>query len=181
MSNFQGPEQGAGRNWREARDAHLVRRQPLHLHLHRLRLQLACHSGHPLLDALTAIFGGIAAKVQISFTEKEMKAYGRAGAVAEEVLAAVRTVVAFGGQEKEVATFSKLVEDARSKGVQRGLLTGLAGGLSFGVKSAMYGLAFWYGIKCIMDDREGEVGWFLYHFYFLSHFCHFEGVPIMSL
>ena len=133
------------------------------------------------LMPFTAIFGGIAAKVQISFTEKEMKAYGRAGAVAEEVLAAVRTVVAFGGQEKEVATFSKLVEDARSKGVQRGLLTGLAGGLSFGVKSAMYGLAFWYGIKCIMDDREGEVGWFLYHFHFHIHFCHFGGVPIMSL
>lgn len=31
----------------------------------------------------------------------ELKAYARAGAVAEEVLGAIRTVVAFGGQEKE--------------------------------------------------------------------------------
>ena len=109
------------------------------------------------LMPFTAIFGGVAAKVQTSFAEKEMKAYGRAGAVAEEVLAAIRTVVAFGGQEKEVATYSKLVEGAKSRGVQRGLLTGLTGGLSFGVMCAMYGLAFWYGINCIVDDREGEV------------------------
>jgi len=32
-----------------------------------------------------------------------MEAYGKAGAVAEEALSAVRTVLAFGGQEKEIA------------------------------------------------------------------------------
>lgn len=31
----------------------------------------------------------------------ELKAYAKAGAIAEEVLGAIRTVVAFGGQEKE--------------------------------------------------------------------------------
>jgi len=31
----------------------------------------------------------------------ELKAYARAGAVAEEVLGAIRTVVAFGGEQKE--------------------------------------------------------------------------------
>lgn len=36
-----------------------------------------------------------------SFTTKELDAYAKAGAVAEEVLGGVRTVVAFGGQEKE--------------------------------------------------------------------------------
>ena len=27
----------------------------------------------------------------------------------------------------------------------------------FKVMCAMYGLGFWYGIKCIVDDLEGEV------------------------
>lgn len=36
-----------------------------------------------------------------SFTGKELTAYAKAGAVAEEVLSAIRTVVAFGGQQKE--------------------------------------------------------------------------------
>lgn len=37
-----------------------------------------------------------------AFTNKELAVYARAGAVAEEVLAAIRTVVAFGGQRKEI-------------------------------------------------------------------------------
>jgi len=36
-----------------------------------------------------------------STTTKELAAYAKAGAVAEEVLSSIRTVVAFGGQEKE--------------------------------------------------------------------------------
>lgn len=39
--------------------------------------------------------------MQTSLTEKELQAYGSAGAICEEVLTAIRTVVAFGGEEKE--------------------------------------------------------------------------------
>ena len=105
---------------------------------------------------LMSVFGALAAKVQTSFAQKEMEAYGQAGVIAEEVLSAVRTVVAFGGEKKEVERYEEKLEGARRKGVQRGMLTGLGGGLSFGTMFAMYGLGFWYGIKCIMDDREGE-------------------------
>jgi len=44
----------------------------------------------------------VIAKSQTTLTERELSAYGRAGAVAEEVLSAVSTVVAFGAQDKEV-------------------------------------------------------------------------------
>jgi len=36
-----------------------------------------------------------------SASTKELAAYAKAGSVAEEVLSSMRTVVAFGGQEKE--------------------------------------------------------------------------------
>lgn len=39
---------------------------------------------------------------------KELLAYAKAGAVAEEVLAAIRTVIAFGGQKKELERFESL-------------------------------------------------------------------------
>lgn len=39
------------------------------------------------------------------FTSKELSAYAKAGAIAEEVLSSIRTVVAFGGQQKEIARF----------------------------------------------------------------------------
>lgn len=48
------------------------------------------------------IASAIIAKSQSSLTEKELAAYGKAGSLAEEVLGAIRTVVAFGGQKKEV-------------------------------------------------------------------------------
>ena len=37
-----------------------------------------------------------------TFTEKEERAYLKAGSVVEEVLSAIRTVVAYGGEEREV-------------------------------------------------------------------------------
>ena len=36
-----------------------------------------------------------------TMTTKELKAYAKAGAVAEEVFGSIRTVTAFGGQNKE--------------------------------------------------------------------------------
>lgn len=38
----------------------------------------------------------------MSLTSKELDAYSKAGAVAEEVLSSIRTVTAFGAQEKEI-------------------------------------------------------------------------------
>ena len=47
-------------------------------------------------------------------TAKELKAYGKAGAVAEEVLNAVRTVNSFHGQDKETERYDKNLEDAQA-------------------------------------------------------------------
>ena len=90
------------------------------------------------LVPLNAFFGGVAAKVQSSFAGKEMQAYAKAGAIAEEVLSALRTVVAFGGQQKEVERYDELLEGAKKKGVLRGMITGLSAGISFGIMFAMY-------------------------------------------
>jgi hypothetical protein len=35
-------------------------------------------------------------------TTTELKAYGKAGAVAEEVISSIRTVLSYNGQEKEI-------------------------------------------------------------------------------
>ena len=47
-------------------------------------------------------------------TAKELKAYGKAGAVAEEVLNAVRTVNSFHGQDKETERYDKNLEAAQA-------------------------------------------------------------------
>ena len=41
-------------------------------------------------------------QLTVSFANQEQKEYASAGAVAEEVLSSIRTVVAFGGEYKDV-------------------------------------------------------------------------------
>ncbi len=52
-------------------------------------------------------------------TGRELKAYAKAGAVADEVLSAIRTVAAFGGEEKEVERYFTIFQ--RSKEVAQAL------------------------------------------------------------
>ena len=77
----------------------------------------------------------------------------QAGAIAEEVFSGIRTVFAFGGQEKELQRYQKHLTEARKSGIIRGMLTGSSGGMTFGIMYAVYGLGFWFGVKLIMDDR----------------------------
>lgn len=51
------------------------------------------------------ICNGIVSKVQSSLTALEMESYGKAGSVAEEVISSVKTVIAFGGENKEVERY----------------------------------------------------------------------------
>ena len=51
--------------------------------------------------------------------QDEMRTYGKAGAIAEEVLSSIRTVTAFGGQQKEVDKYSAEVVTARKNGIFR--------------------------------------------------------------
>ena len=44
-------------------------------------------------------------QIAASFTKKELDAYAKAGAIAEEVISSIRTVVAFEGQEKEIKRY----------------------------------------------------------------------------
>ena len=46
---------------------------------------------------------GVSSKIQGSMVVKEQKAYSEASGVAEEVFGSIKTVIAFGGEEKAVA------------------------------------------------------------------------------
>ena len=65
-----------------------------------------------------------------------------------------RTVIAYGGQQKEINRFKGKLVFAERAGVMRGVLTGVGGGLMWFIIYSSYALAFWYGVKLIMDDRE---------------------------
>lgn len=92
--------------------------------------------------------------MQSSLTEKELKSYSSAGSVAEEVLGSIRTVVAFGGETKELDRYQQRLLPAEKNGKKKGVFSGIGGGIMWFIIYCCYALAFWYGISLILADRD---------------------------
>lgn len=88
--------------------------------------------------------------------KKELEAYGAAGAIAEEVLSSIRTVVAFGGQKKEAGRYDEKLIFARNNNIRRALFSALSMGFLWFIIYASYGLAFWYGVELILKERNSD-------------------------
>ncbi|CAH2055806.1 unnamed protein product, partial [Iphiclides podalirius] len=116
-------------------------------------LTLVILSCAPVIIATTAIV----AKVQSSLTTQELKAYSIAGVVAEEVLGSIRTVVAFGGEEKEIKRYSERLAPAKKTGARKGMYSGMGSGFMWLIIYMTYALAFWYGVGLILDSRHEVV------------------------
>uniref|UniRef100_A0A8C4SF16 Bile salt export pump-like n=1 Tax=Erpetoichthys calabaricus TaxID=27687 RepID=A0A8C4SF16_ERPCA len=91
-------------------------------------------------------------------TGQELKAYAKAGAVADEVLSAIRTVAAFGGEKKEVERYDQNLVEAQNWGIRKGAIMGLFQGYLWCIIFLCYALAFWYGSKLVIEDRELSAG-----------------------
>ena len=89
-------------------------------------------------------------------TAKELDAYSSAGSVAEEVLSSIRTVVAFGGEEKESERYAKRLKNAQTAGKRKGAFSGIGEGIMRMFFYICNAVAFWYGVSLILNDREKE-------------------------
>ncbi|KYO26614.1 hypothetical protein Y1Q_0019105 [Alligator mississippiensis] len=112
------------------------------------KLTLVILALSPVLGFSSALW----AKILSAFTDKELAAYAKAGAVAEEVLAAVRTVIAFGGQKKEIERYHKNLEDAKHIGIKKAVTANISMGIVFLLIYSSYALAIWYGTTLILSD-----------------------------
>ncbi|KAG8183767.1 hypothetical protein JTE90_002404 [Oedothorax gibbosus] len=117
------------------------------------KLTLVCLCIMPVLS----IAMGIISKIQATVSGEELQAYGTAGAVAEEVLSSIRTVICFGGEEKEIERYNNCLIPASKKGVKRGLLTSIGAAMIWVCIYAGYALAFWYGVQLIVQGRDEPV------------------------
>uniref|UniRef100_A0A8C3XY64 ATP-binding cassette sub-family B member 5 n=1 Tax=Catharus ustulatus TaxID=91951 RepID=A0A8C3XY64_CATUS len=117
------------------------------------KLALVVLSVSPLLAASAAFWSTLMA----SLTAKELSAYAKAGAVAEEILTAIRTVVAFNGQKKALEKYDANLEMAKRVGVQKSIITNTCLGLSQFFIFGSYGLAFWYGTKLTAEDPHYDL------------------------
>ncbi|KAJ1954440.1 hypothetical protein GGI12_005790, partial [Dipsacomyces acuminosporus] len=80
-------------------------------------------------------------------------AYAEAGGVADEVLSSIKTVMAFGGEERELKRYDEKLKKARAAGLRKAVVVGTSVGfIMFTIYSA-YALGFWYGGKLIRQDE----------------------------
>ncbi|XP_066148570.1 multidrug resistance protein homolog 49-like [Euwallacea fornicatus] len=114
------------------------------------KLALVCLASLPLQTLIMGLIAWCSAK----YCKQEMAAYGSAGAVAEEVLSAIRTVVAFGGQDKEARRYDKFVRDAKNNNIKRCLFNAINQGCIWFLTYGCFALAFWYGVGLIIDERH---------------------------
>lgn len=117
------------------------------------KLTLVVLSCAPIIVIATAVV----AKVQSSLTALELNAYGKAGTVAEEVLGAIRTVIAFNGEQKEVDRYADNLIPAEKTGIKRGMWSGVGGGVMWFIIYISYAVAFWYVHTCysmLFNERQ---------------------------
>ncbi|CAG9761759.1 unnamed protein product [Ceutorhynchus assimilis] len=114
------------------------------------QLALVCLTSLPLQTAVMGAIAWFSAK----YCKQEMAAYGKAGAVAEEVLSAIRTVVAFDGQDKEISRYRKFVTEAKKNNIKRCLFNALNQGFIWFLTYGCYALAFWYGVGLVIQERK---------------------------
>ncbi|EPY82643.1 ATP-binding cassette, sub-family B (MDR/TAP), member 11-like protein [Camelus ferus] len=118
------------------------------------KLSLVIISVSPLIGIGAAIIGLSVSK----FTDYELKAYAKAGSVADEVISSIRTVAAFGGEKREVERYEKNLVFAQRWGIRKGIVMGFFTGFMWCLIFLCYALAFWYGSKLVLDDGEYTAG-----------------------
>ncbi|KAL5111589.1 ATP-dependent translocase ABCB1 [Taenia crassiceps] len=86
------------------------------------------------------------------YAAKEIIAYERAGSVAAEILASIRTVFAFGCQEKESARYEKELGASAHVFILKCLLMGFGMGMIGCTIFCASALILWYGVELIITE-----------------------------
>nr|AAK52958.1 bile salt export pump [Leucoraja erinacea] len=114
-----------------------------------------------VIIAVSPLIGLGAALMALSvarLTGLGLKAYAKAGAVADEVLSSIRTVAAFSGEKKEVDRYDRNLVFAQRWGIRKGMIMGFFTGYVWMIIFCCYALAFWYGSKLVIEQNEYTPG-----------------------
>ncbi|XP_016107770.1 bile salt export pump-like [Sinocyclocheilus grahami] len=106
------------------------------------------------VSPLIGLAAGLMAMAVARLTGRELSAYAKAGAVADEVISSIRTVAAFGGEHKETERYDRNLVVAQAWGIKKGAIIGVFQGYLWCIIFLCYALAFWYGSKLVIETKE---------------------------
>ncbi|KAF1747318.1 hypothetical protein GCK72_023780 [Caenorhabditis remanei] len=78
-------------------------------------------------------------------TKNEMSAYSSAGGMANEVIAGIRTVIAFNAQPFEISRYGDLLAEARKMGIRKSVVLAICSSFPLVLMFVIMAGAFWYG------------------------------------
>ncbi|CAG7820618.1 unnamed protein product, partial [Allacma fusca] len=128
-----------------------------HLFMSVICFTVSLYYGWLLTLIVTPVFGVVGivvSSLQDRMTVQEQKAYTKSGSIAQEVLANIKTVMAFSGQRKEFKHYDDGSVFALTAGKKRGLVAAIGNGTLWFFNYASQALALWYGIKLILDGER---------------------------
>ncbi|ORX74408.1 hypothetical protein DL89DRAFT_254254 [Linderina pennispora] len=79
--------------------------------------------------------------------------YAEAGGVADEVLSSIKTVMAFGGERRELERYDSKISKALAKGLHKAKVLGVSMGVILFTIYSVYALGFWFGGKLVRDHE----------------------------
>lgn len=113
------------------------------------RLTLVITLATPLLAMFSAYLG----KMLATSTKREQEKYAQAGALAEEVLVAIRTVFSLGGQRNEIKEYRKKLNDGKRMAQWKYLKLSFLLGCSMFVLYSTYGLALYVASLLLVANK----------------------------
>ncbi|XP_044757328.1 ATP-dependent translocase ABCB1-like [Coccinella septempunctata] len=117
------------------------------------KLTLICSISLPV----STIIMGLVSWISTKYSNKEAESHSKAGAIAEEVFSAIRTVVAFDGQEKESRRYVEPLRQTMDCNIKKSFWDGLGNGFLWFFVYAGCAASFYFGIKMIIHDRHLSV------------------------
>jgi ATP-binding cassette, subfamily B (MDR/TAP), member 1 len=126
-----------------------------------------------------AIVGGILNKYIASRETAGADAYGKAGAIATEVLSSIRTVASFNSEAAEVRRYDKELVVIQAANKKKALLTGLSIGVLLACIFFVYAVGLYFGGRLVVWSREDNA-WCASPAAFTSSEC-FTGGNVMQV
>mmetsp|Transcript_104268 Transcript_104268/g.185314 ORF Transcript_104268/g.185314 Transcript_104268/m.185314 type:complete len:1286 (-) Transcript_104268:252-4109(-) len=99
----------------------------------------------------------IMAKAMQDMQQETQGAYAKAAEMADEVLFAIRTVVSFSGEARELTRYTAATEIARKGGMSNRVKQGVGMGYVWLIYFASMALAFWFAMTLVYNDVEAEL------------------------
>ncbi|KAI9643524.1 hypothetical protein NHQ30_008143 [Ciborinia camelliae] len=110
--------------------------------------------------AVVTLFSGLflVSRIETRTEGRDYLIYSDAAALLEEVFSSIQTVMAMGAEPKLLGRYSSYLDKVRISKLKKSPVSGIKFVLSFFILLSAYALAFWYGVKLLLDDKVRNSG-----------------------